>query len=185
MAIGALLRCANVRLTLARRHIVVVTFEAAGNDLAVIDVDGFPVRHPVAKAAAASGLRVIRRLSFREATIMALLANSRHAFEDAPVVAGFTLDSGMAAVQLESRPGVVKILIDLDQPVDVFRRGGRQQGKRKGAAKCHEQSCDKTQPDQLLRTAQNSLLANCSAMFFAQPLSAWPTATARRALVLR
>lgn len=184
MAISALLRCANVSLALAHRHIAVVAFEAAGDDLAMINVDGFPLRIRVAQAAAASGLRVVNRFSFGEATIMALLANGRHTFEDAPVVAGFTLDSGMAAVQLEGSLGVVKILIDLDSPVDIFRCGGRQHDERKRAAKCYEQSCDKTQAAQPLRTAQNSPLANCPAMFFAQFLCAWPTATARWALVL-
>lgn len=184
MAISALLRCANVSLALAHRHIIVVAFEAAGEDLAMINADGFPLRNRMAKAAAARGLRVVDRFSFRDATVVALLANGRHAFEDAPVVAGFTLDSGMAAVQLEGSLGVVKTLIDLDGPVDIFRCGGRHHDERKRAAKCYEQSCDTTQAAQPLRTAQNSPLANCPAMFFAQFPCAWPTATARRALVL-
>lgn len=185
MTIRALLRRANVRLALANRHIAVVAFEAARDDLAVINVDGFPIRYRVAKSAAGPGLRVINRLSFREAAIMAILTNGWHAFEDAPFMASFTLDCGMATIQLEGRAGVVKILIDLDDPVHVFRSGGRRHDKRKHAAKCREQSCDKTQPDQPLRTAQDLLLANCAAIFFAQPLCAWPTAAARRALVLR
>ena len=88
MAVGALIPRQDVACPLALCPHAIVTRKAACLDLAVVDVGHAPLRHGMAVAAGIAGGRMVLRLSLRQSTIMALLADRGDAFEYSTKMAG-------------------------------------------------------------------------------------------------